>query len=1298
MGTFFVILYTFFSRRRWLLWILLSGIMAVSVWFTMNLRMDEQITSKATGGGKAGKMQAVATGIGLTDNLIIRISPVNSQSGTQEMSDYASCLTDSLLKKFDSTYIASVSPDPSDTSFLWLSGLMADHLPIYLEEKDYGRLDTLIQPERIRQSMESMYRLLTTPAGMVMRERLLKDPLGLSGIAFEKLRNLQAGENYKLIGNFVFTADEKNLLLFISSANPAGETAKNGRLLAGIQQQIDGLKGEFPGIEAEAWGGIAMAAGNAEQLKKDIMLTLTLALILIFLLVAAYFRNFWIPLAGFMPALFGGLLSLAGFYLARGTISAIALGIGAVLLGLIVDYALYIINRYRRTGDVPAVLREMSQTVVLCALTSIGAFSCLLFLESGVLFDLGLFAGFSLAGAALFSLIFLPHLLGSKLIRSEKEQKRNLLDRFCALPLERSGWLTGGILALLIASLLFARNVRFEEDMNALNFVTPELKAAGERLDRISEVNLKSVYVVSEGQNLEDALAASAAAVPAIRSLEKTNLVRNVSGVQSLLLPSGIEQERLARWTRFWTTDKADRVKKQITSSCRDLGIKPEAFEPFFRMISEPGSGLAAGEKSSLAATALRNWVRSTDTVSYVTTILKVAEADRPSVYRSLNGIRQVTVFDRQELTNRFVDSVRSDFGKLVSLTMIFVTLLLILSLGRIETGLITAIPMFASWLLTLGFMGLTGIRFNIFNIIISSFIFGLGVDYSILMMRGLVYKYKYGRDDTENYKVSIFLSAATTVIGVAVLFAARHPALHSIALVAVFGVTAVVLVTWTIEPLAVKWMLLDRQQKKAFPVFGRAFIHAIFLAWIPITSIAVIMVLYATLISPVLPLKKKKKQHLFHRLFCLLSKGYIALNFPKHHRIENETGEDFRKPAILITNHQSLIETPALLRLHPNILIITNAWVFRNWVFGPVARAAGFIPITTGIEDSLDLMQERIREGYSILIFPEGSRSMDGHIQLFHRGAFYIAEKLQLDLVPILIFGSGDFLRKTDFWGKPNRLFMRIMPRIRPDDLQFGTTYQERARSIRQLYIREYAAFRLKHGTPDYYRRTVIQNYLFKGPVLEWYVRIKMKLEDNFRLYHKHLPLKGNILDLGCGYGYLTHMLALTSPDRTITGVDHDEEKISVAENCFSCSKRTRFVTADLTVFSFGPHDGIVLGDVLHYLPEETQQNLLIRCLENLAPDGILLIREGLRDESAKHRRTRLTEFFSTRSGFNKTMGGNNELHFLSFGFIRELAESKGMAVIRLAEKRKTSNTLLKICRTVPGHEPNSNPTPKTR
>jgi len=407
-------------------------------------------------------------------------------------------------------------------------------------------------------------------------------------------------------------------------------------------------------------------------------------------------------------------------------------------------------------------------------------------------------------------------------------------------------------------------------------------------------------------------------------------------------------------------------------------------------------------------------------------------------------------------------------------------------------------------------------------------------------------------------------------------------------------------------------------------------------------------------------------------------------MNFPRFHRVENPGGEDFTKPAIIISNHQSLIETPALLRLNPTILILTNKWVYRHWVFGPVARLSGFPPMDEGVDNSLDIIKQRMDEGFSILIFPEGTRSKDGHIQRFHRGAFYIAEKLQVDILPILIFGSGDFLRKGNFWGKPSRLFMKILPRITPRDSRFGETYSQRTKQVRAYYREEYRNLKEIECNPAFNSLAIRLNYLFKGPVIEWYVRIKMKLEENFRLYDQLLPESGEILDLGCGYGYITYMLMLTSDDRNLTGVDFDEEKIVVAQNGYLKNSRIEFVHDDVSEYPITPHDGILLGDVLHYLNPKTQQSLLQRCMDNLKPGGILLIRDGITDLPGRHQRTRLTEFFSTRLlNFNRTKDESKQLWFVSAEKIKKQAEERGCSAELIDQGRSTSNVFIVIRKT---------------
>ncbi|MEI7664309.1 MAG: 1-acyl-sn-glycerol-3-phosphate acyltransferase, partial [Bacteroidota bacterium] len=472
---------------------------------------------------------------------------------------------------------------------------------------------------------------------------------------------------------------------------------------------------------------------------------------------------------------------------------------------------------------------------------------------------------------------------------------------------------------------------------------------------------------------------------------------------------------------------------------------------------------------------------------------------------------------------------------------------------------------------------------------------------------------------------------------------------------------------------------VLSRQRKHEYPITFMILVKTV-VTWTNIVLVALILMIAGNLIK-LLPFKKQKKKELFfHRLFYWLTKAYIAVTFANDRKLINEHGEDFTRPAIIISNHQSLIETPAFLRLYPKIIILTTSWVHSSPIFGPIAKLASFFDVNNGIDSIIGQLQAKVDEGFSILIFPEAHRSEDHKIQRFHRGAFYLAERLQTDILPVVVFGTGDFLGKGNFWGRPNSLRMKILKRVSCSDDSMGATYQERAKQFRKLYIDQYAIIRQQEGDAHYYSRKLALNYVLKGPVLEWYMRVKMKLENNYEIYNRLLPRRGEILDLGCGYGFISYMLMFTSEERTITSVDYDAEKISVAAGCFSKNDRISFHCADISGFEITPKNGILLCDVLHYLTPEKQLELLRRCFSGLLPGGRVLIREANTELKKRHSRSKLTEFISTGIGFNKTQNAEKLLYFTSAEQIRMVAAEFGMVMEVIDNTRMTSNVLYVI------------------
>ncbi len=1288
MSDFIVYIYRFFQTKKTFFYVLLALVSVSIILLASKIRFEENISGSIPKNDAHDLTGYVLANLNQTDKIIVDISLAdsNSQPEPAALVAFGQSFYDSLKARLDSTHIKSILYKASDETMLAMMDMALNHLPSFLDESDYLKIDSLLLPGYVEQSMVNNYKILASPASMVLKKRISLDPLGITNFAIVKLKSLRAGENFELYDGCVVTRDMRHLLIFIEPASPANETSANRYLINRLDEIILALsKTNGEKFEAQYFGGAAVAVANARQIKRDIALTMIISFGLIFILVGWYFKDLRARLLGLLPAVFGAGLALAMLYLFKGSISAISLGIGSVILGLIVDYAMYFMNNYRKSGHIEEAIRDMSYVILLCAVTTAGALLCLTFLNSTVLRDLGWFATLSVVGAAIFTLIILPQFVHFVSLKQPETKSGNFIDRLGSYPFHRKSWLLIIILIIAIISAFFAGQASFEQDMNALNFMTPSLKKAESDLDRISNYKLKNVFLVSTGTTTEAALRNHDRLAPTIRTLLRDSIIQGISDAGPLLTSDSLQQVRIHRWNSFWSKEKKDKLTYTISVAASKAGFNESAFRPFFTYLDRNFQPITLEMLDLKENHLVSGWITIKSDRVLLPTILKVKEENKEALYQAVQINDSIVMYDKQSLTRKFVEGVKNDFDRLVLLSMVFVTLLLIFSYGRLGLGLITALPMYGSWLITLGFMGITGNTFNIFNIILSSFIFGLGVDHSILVMRGLQRTLKYGTDELSSYRVSVILSSGATLFGAGALFMAQHPALHSIALISLFGMITVVILSFTLQPWLYNKLILERSRRHRFPVTLRIVIKT-FVTWGNIVAIAVILMILGSLINILLPMKRKKKEMLFHRLFYWLTKAYIAFTFAWDRKLINEPGEDFTKPAIIISNHQSLIETPAFLRLYPKIIILTTSWVYRSPIFGPIARLANFYNVDTGIESIIDLLKEKVNEGFSILIFPEAHRSYDQHIQRFHRGAFYLAEKLQVDILPILVFGTGDFLGKGAFWGRPNSFRMKILSRVPCDDLSFGNSYQERSRNLRKFYITQYAQFKAEEGNAHYYRRKLALNYTLKGPILEWYMRVKLKLENNYEIYNQLMPREGEILDLGCGYGFISYMLMFTGDERKITGVDYDAEKIEVAENCYSKNERISFFCQDISEYKVTPKNGFLLCDVLHYLTPEKQEKLLRDCFSNLHPGGTILIREANAELEKRHKKSLVTEFLSTRIGFNKTQTNDKQLFFTSADAIRAVAVEFGLTMEVIDNKKVTSNNLFVLKHKHPG------------
>jgi predicted exporter len=172
-----------------------------------------------------------------------------------------------------------------------------------------------------------------------------------------------------------------------------------------------------------------------------------------------------------------------------------------------------------------------------------------------------------------------------------------------------------------------------------------------------------------------------------------------------------------------------------------------------------------------------------------------------------------------QSITTDIVNNLSDNFNYIGWACAIIVFVFLWFSLGSIELALLSFLPMAVSWIWILGLMAMLGIKFNVENIILATFIFGQGDDYTIFMTEGCQYEYAYRRKMLSSYKYGIIVSALIMFVGIGALIFAKHPALFSLAEVTVIGMFSVVLMAFLLPPLIFRWMVYNQGKERLRPI-----------------------------------------------------------------------------------------------------------------------------------------------------------------------------------------------------------------------------------------------------------------------------------------------------------------------------------------------------------------------------------------------------------------------------------------------------------------------------------------------
>jgi 1-acyl-sn-glycerol-3-phosphate acyltransferase len=168
-------------------------------------------------------------------------------------------------------------------------------------------------------------------------------------------------------------------------------------------------------------------------------------------------------------------------------------------------------------------------------------------------------------------------------------------------------------------------------------------------------------------------------------------------------------------------------------------------------------------------------------------------------------------------------------------------------------------------------------------------------------------------------------------------------------------------------------------------------------------------------------------------------------------------------RPYIFMPNHSSNFDIPVLLSHLPvQFRWLAKAELFKFPLFGYAMKRAGYISIDRtnrrSAFESLDQAASAIRNGKSVMIFPEGTRSRDNQIHEFKKGGFVLAIKAGVPIVPIIIHGTWQIMAKTGITIRPGNVLLEILPPI--DTSAYPMNQKDRLMTdLRQIMIQVFEA-----------------------------------------------------------------------------------------------------------------------------------------------------------------------------------------------------------------------------------------------
>lgn len=771
--------YDFWFTRRWLLISLVAVVLLIAGIYVIGIPLSHDIQSMLPDKGtKFREDFELFSFAPFARNVLISLE---LDGGDDEVSvDTLTNAADEIVQALGLPYFTQAMSGISQGDKLQVFNWMYDHLPCLIDEGDIAFLEKEMTPDAVARQMEANIKVLHSPESVVMKRMIVQDPMALRRLLLSKLQQVNMVSGFSADSDYFLSKDDKHLLIIADTSVAITDFGKSREMLDYLYGKLDEFVGD--GISYRVICGHRYTVTNAETIQSDLWRVFAISitgLVLIFLI----FLHNWRALFVFVIPAAALLVGVAVTGLFFGEVSAITIGFGAVLLGISADFGLHVFYGLQQVDiDKRQVMAELTKPLCYCAMTTIGVFAVLLFSALPGQRQLAVFSISGIVTALLFALFVLPHLMSDRPVIKLKK---------LSLPQARNFTLPLWIIIFVIA-LIPAVCVKFDGNLRSIGMMPKNILHDEMKIKETWGGVREQALVFCIGDSVEEALQKNGLLFEKMKH-EMPDV--DFQSIASVIPSQKAQQRSLGLWNSFWNdSGQKALLRTNLQEQGEQFGFALSAFEPFLDWLDEGVDVFSLGDfKAECNDKLVSPFVGElNDNRFAVLTFVPDDEAVTASLENMQQDIRIVSNSQFSKQLNR--ETVR-DFVRFFSGAIAIIVILLFILFRNGKRLILAFLPVLAGIVLMSAIMSISGIKINLFNMVATILVIGLGVDYGIF----IVCTCDKGRNDAACN--AVFVSGLTTFAGFGSLMAARHPAMNSIGVTVAAGIIPALLCALTLLP-----------------------------------------------------------------------------------------------------------------------------------------------------------------------------------------------------------------------------------------------------------------------------------------------------------------------------------------------------------------------------------------------------------------------------------------------------------------------------------------------------------------